>query len=393
MNRAIRFLVFQDSTSGMNKFFASFENAGMNIISVSISTQGELILALESEDWDFVLFFEPKKNIQPGAACKTMLNQSENTPFILISDTFSEQQIVEYIRLGATDCLKLSQIDRLASIVYREMNRKSAIHTILGKQHLDRFHFLAEKMAALEYLIPGISHDLQNLNAIISLNIQTLVLYTRKMLDEIEEIHEDDADYRIMKMPLNEFREQCEETLENTEYGEGRVSTLVSLLKSHIQAEYHKPKNPKPLKEVLESITLLLKKQITKTVQNFEVEISDHIPEIMIRPAMLEQAIINLLVNALQASDKPDSTIRLSVRQISKMKIRIIVEDNGYGIEKAAQEKIFDPFFSTKDPDSGTGLGLFIAKKIIEEHDGKLTFDSRPGHGSKFIITLPVISE
>ena len=72
-------------------------------------------------------------------------------------------------------------------------------------------------------------------------------------------------------------------------------------------------------------------------------------------------------------------------------KVTLEVEDSGSGIAPEVQERLFDPFFSTKE--NGTGLGLAIAAKIIEQHKGTLDFETRLGHGTVFRITLPASSQ
>ena len=110
---------------------------------------------------------------------------------------------------------------------------------------------------------------------------------------------------------------------------------------------------------------------------------------------------MNLLTNARDAlnerytSYSPGKLIRLSANKFSvngEKWIRIVVEDHGNGIPQAVLDKIFNPFFSTKDKDKGTGLGLSISFGIIKEHNGKIRVDTKEGAYSKFIIELPQIT-
>jgi signal transduction histidine kinase len=110
-------------------------------------------------------------------------------------------------------------------------------------------------------------------------------------------------------------------------------------------------------------------------------------------PVQLKQVLINLIQNAADAIGRK-GTIILRARQdevrIAGRPTRSVVlevEDSGTGIPPEVQERLFDPFFSTKE--NGTGLGLPIAAKIIDQHNGLLDFDTREGHGTTFRVILP----
>ncbi len=102
----------------------------------------------------------------------------------------------------------------------------------------------------------------------------------------------------------------------------------------------------------------------------------------------IHQAILNILLNAAQAS-KPGDTIEVKteVNSLSSF-IKIIVIDQGQGIEEKNKNYIFDPFFTTKT--DGTGLGLSIVRNIIKNHNGNISFDSTPGKGTRVCIELPL---
>jgi len=100
----------------------------------------------------------------------------------------------------------------------------------------------------------------------------------------------------------------------------------------------------------------------------------------------LKQVLLNLLINAIQASPN-GSDVLLTARQ-EDAKVFIQVKDGGCGIAPENREKIFDPFFTTKE--SGTGLGLSVAHQIIEQHGGILTAEANPDRGTTFSVVLPL---
>ena len=101
---------------------------------------------------------------------------------------------------------------------------------------------------------------------------------------------------------------------------------------------------------------------------------------------------LNLLTNAIDALDEDGGEVKISTRSQGENEVLITVEDNGAGMPEKIRQRIFDVFFSTKGS-QGTGLGLAVTKKIIEEHGGDIEAESTPGQGTKFTIKLPAGQE
>jgi signal transduction histidine kinase len=96
-----------------------------------------------------------------------------------------------------------------------------------------------------------------------------------------------------------------------------------------------------------------------------------------------------LLINALEAMPK-GGRINIKTNNLKGKKVEIVLKDTGEGIPRENLRHIFDPFFSTKEAEKGTGLGLFVAYGIIQEHKGAIKVESEMGKGTTFVITLPV---
>jgi signal transduction histidine kinase len=108
-------------------------------------------------------------------------------------------------------------------------------------------------------------------------------------------------------------------------------------------------------------------------------------------PVQIMRAIQNVIINALQASaEKKGSVVVSCTRKDFYVDVR--VEDTGYGIAPAQMAKIFEPYFTTKQGKSGTGLGLYITKKVVEDHNGSIKVDSTPQVGTTFTIRLPLLN-
>ncbi|HUR96061.1 MAG TPA: ATP-binding protein [Gemmatimonadales bacterium] len=115
-------------------------------------------------------------------------------------------------------------------------------------------------------------------------------------------------------------------------------------------------------------------------------ECSASLPEINADPGMLQQAVLNLALNACQAMPN-GGTLRLACRTASHRRVEIDVEDTGVGIPPENLGKIFDLYFTTKD--TGTGIGLSMVYRIVQLHDGEVEVESTPGHGTRFRLVFP----
>ena len=105
----------------------------------------------------------------------------------------------------------------------------------------------------------------------------------------------------------------------------------------------------------------------------------------------ITRAIQNVIINAIQATaDKRGGVTASCARRDFYVDVR--VEDTGCGMTEAQLAKIFDPYFTTKQNKSGTGLGLYITRKVVEDHNGSIKVDSTPQTGSTFTIRLPLIN-
>jgi two-component system, NtrC family, sensor kinase len=156
------------------------------------------------------------------------------------------------------------------------------------------------------------------------------------------------------------------------------------------------------INEIVER-TLALRSYELK-VENIEVscDLARDLPATMADPYQLQQVILNLLINAEQALVESRGRGHVSIRTSLASRagsradgpggISVEIADDGPGIPSEIAYRVFDPFFTTKAPGVGTGLGLSIVYGIVHQHGGEVTFESRPGIGTKFVVELPVVS-
>ncbi len=140
-----------------------------------------------------------------------------------------------------------------------------------------------------------------------------------------------------------------------------------------------------PVKELLDELALLHKKELADNGIAIVVEVTPPNLFILADKTMIEQVLINLIKNAIQAFDEhTEKRIELKAYANEKGRTVISVKDNGAGIDAEALEKIFIPFFSTKK--TGSGIGLSLSKQIMRQHEGNITVKSTLGEGTEFLL-------
>jgi signal transduction histidine kinase len=114
-----------------------------------------------------------------------------------------------------------------------------------------------------------------------------------------------------------------------------------------------------------------------------------HLPVVTVDGNALKQILLNIIMNGLQAMEPDGGRMLVESTAHNDHEVAIIISDTGPGIPDGAQDTIFEPYFTTKKPGEGTGLGLFVTRKLVENLGGKITVSSEPGQGTAFTITLP----
>jgi signal transduction histidine kinase len=209
------------------------------------------------------------------------------------------------------------------------------------------------------------------------------------VLDEHAAAH---PEFEVSNMPYAELREDIFRLLENMEHGSERISRIVGVLKSFVRKRESGGMQPVDLKQIIDKVVALCHTELRHNVRSFEILVPEDLPPLVAEPEALEQVIMNLLINAIHACDKPDSRVSLKVEHGAPGKDEFFIEisDNGSGIDSAVLDRIFDPFFTTKSSSQGTGLGLYICHNHVESLGGRIEVESRVGEGATFRVFLPV---
>lgn len=230
-------------------------------------------------------------------------------------------------------------------------------------KHTQKLLITSEKMASLGVLAAGVGHEINNPLNFIKNGIEAL---SKKLEDNKDE------ELKTYFKIVNE--------------GVDRATNIVKSL-SHFSRKGPSVDERCNIHEIIENCLLILHNKIrnkVRVITNF----TNKGAVLHGNEGRLHQAMMNIIANAEQAISEVGN-LKITT-QIAGDNMEIIIEDDGEGIPEENLMKISDPFFTTKPPGEGTGLGLFITYSIIQEHNGNIEVSSNIGEGSRFTITLPL---
>jgi len=233
-------------------------------------------------------------------------------------------------------------------------------------QQTQKLLITSEKMASLGVMAAGIAHEINNPLNFIQNGVEALA--TKIKEEDGQKRKEFEPIFRIIREGVN------------------RSTQIVKSL-SHFSRKGPEMNEQCNIKEIIENCLLILHNKIKNKVRVL-TDFSETTQVVKGNEGRLHQAMMNIIANAEQAI-MYSGTIRISTIKSDDC-LDIIVEDDGEGIPEENMSKISDPFFTTKAPGEGTGLGLFITFSIIEEHNGQIDVISNPGEGTVFTISLPL---
>jgi two-component system cell cycle sensor histidine kinase/response regulator CckA len=304
-------------------------------------------------------------------ALRLTREREPDMPFIFLSGTIGEDRALEALRAGATDYLIKDRPKRLIHSIQRALRetklhreRRAASEQMLRVQRLENIGMLAA----------GIAHDFNNVLAPMLMGISLLRSRTKS-----------EADERILA------------TIENSaERGAGLIRQILGFAHGVTgEMQILQPKH------MLRELVDMMEQTFPKSIRVSDAVESGLWP-IKANPTQLHQVLLNLCVNARDAMPRGGTlTIRASNCELGESEaagihggrpgnfLRLQVEDTGTGISGEIIDRIWEPFFTTKEEGQGTGLGLSTVRSIVESHQGGVALSTEMGRGTVFQIFLP----
>ena len=225
----------------------------------------------------------------------------------------------------------------------------------------------AGKLASLGVMISGVAHELGNPLNNISLMAQTYLSIYDMLGDEEKKIY------------MGDIYNQTE-----------RIHKIVEKLLDFSRQKKQELKEAE-LKDIIDISLLLVDNQLKLAGVNQHVVLARDLPPVYVDASQIEQVLVNLFINAIQAMPKGGDLFISAGHDSETSNLILEVRDTGTGIPQEILPNIFDPFFSTKGT-KGTGLGLSVSYGIIREHHGDIFVESKEGKGTRFIIKLPSLT-
>jgi len=310
-----------------------------------------------------------RHNISREEALGEMIDKLSTHPECLFKDRLQELDLT--VTKPHTQEIQLDNGSIFDLFFYPIMGVENVVEEIVcfakdvtGEKETERRIQQTEKLVAIGQLAAGVAHEINN-------PLGVILCYTDIIKENNEENLEIIADIEIIDRHAENCRRIVADLLDFSRSRESRIE-----------------RQEQSINVSIENVLLMVQQQFLKQKIQLTTDLDSTLPNCFMDEGRMKQVLLNLIMNSVQAisaNGKISITSRLEAGQI-----QVDIEDNGPGIEKDIQDKIFDPFFSTKEPGQGTGLGLSVSYGIVREHDGEIKMRSVPEKGTIFTITLPV---
>jgi len=320
-----------------------------------------------------------------------MSGQAENAAYrqILIQQPEGEPKRLELhtAQLGEQSRQTIIQgIDRTEE--YYQRQRLAAYQSSLEDMVREKSEQLvkAEKMASIGILASGVGHEISNPTQVIAHNLAAVNMFLDMAVPLLERISADPA--ADGDAPPSNMLPKVRAGIVQARQACSRISKIVNDLREFSQPDEESFPAMHDLRGIIRSAADFSEQYLNQRTGCFQLELPDVPLDCFCRPHQIEQVVINLLKNAADALTSKQDAISLAAWK-TRAGPHIRVRDTGRGIAPENLSQVTSPFYTTKRETGGTGLGLYMVARIIENYEGRLDIQSEPGGGTCVEIVLP----
>lgn len=278
--------------------------------------------------------------------------------------------------------------ERYLTAIIRDISARKHLEEVARQQELQLMQ--ANKMTALGTLVSGVAHEINNPNQLILFNSGLLADIWSDALEVLEDRYQASGEFSLGGLPYTEMRNSAAVLIHDVKDGAKRIERIVAELKNYARPPSAGSQISFAINEVVERAVRLLKHLIDQKTLHFKTELSEALPLLRGDPQQVEQVLINLLINALEALPDPQKSVSVATKLLDDGQVCVEVRDQGVGIAAEHIQQLCDPFFTTKQANGGTGLGLAISASLLRAQGGRLSFSSSPGQGTCARVIFPV---
>ena len=319
--------------------------------------------------------------------------RTRHIPVILLTAKADLSMKIEGLQYGADDYLtkpfsseelkaRIKSLLDLRRLEREVQSRNEELQHTLGELKETQSQLVqSEKMAALGLLVAGVAHEINNPVSFAKASLSNL----RRSFEQAKKLLQENQTSQLVGGRV----EEIEGAIDIIKTGLERTEAIVNDLKNFVRKDQPHFR-PTDLHQGLDSTLTLLGHELGGTVK-IEREYGQLDPVDSI-PGQINQVFMNLLHNAIEAirmKGSGEGLIRIRTWKEGQ-EACVSIWDSGTGISKENQTRVFEPFFTTKEVGKGTGLGLAVTYRIIENHRGRIEFKSEAGKWTEFIIALPI---
>lgn len=275
------------------------------------------------------------------------------------------------------------QLEQLKTL---QRQHEKALHD--SQQQLQQ----AQKMETLGTLVAGVAHEINNPINLIMYNIPLLQKIWADFMPVLKERQQMEPNQKFGGFEYDFLADNLVQLIADMEMAAHRVAKTVSDLKNFSRQSNVAEKTPLQVNSAVRNAMRLAQTTLRTSAVEVNLQLGEDLPDIGGNLQSIEQIILNIIVNAVQAIDHAQGKIEVITgfrNQDGRVYIRIT--DNGRGISTAISNKIFLPFVTDKQSEGGTGLGLSVSYSLVKAHEGEILFDTTPGEGTSFTVYLPSV--